>query len=410
MTTHLDIAICGCGPAGLASALLLHRAGHRVRIFERFDRPRPIGSGLLLQPTGLGVLEELGLEQPILELGARIDRLYGLAIPSNRVALDVRYDSIGKGWQAVGIHRTALFNVLHEAALKQSIEIATSTTIDRVEFAGPKPTLLTANGKRLGTFDLIVNALGANSPLTGNIARKTTLHYGALWSNIVWPSGDAFNINMLEQRYRRASHMAGLLPIGKQDFKGTQQAAFFWSLKRSDLEAWRRNGLEQWKAEVAALWPQVASLLTDVTHGEQLTFAQYDHFTAAIPYSQGVVHIGDAAHATSPQLGQGGNMALLDALALSRALRNHSELTSALPAYAKMRRWHVRLFQGASAIFTPFYQSDSKVLPILRDWITAPLSRLPIGDVVVARLVAGMTTAPIAGESFSPLRLRRRND
>jgi 2-polyprenyl-6-methoxyphenol hydroxylase-like FAD-dependent oxidoreductase len=352
----------------------------------------------------LGVLKELGLEQPILELGARIDRLYGLATPSNRVALDVRYDSIGKGWQAVGVHRTALFNVLHDAALKQRIEIATSTAIDRVEFTGNKPILLTVDGKRLGTFDLIVNALGANSALTGNIVRKTILHYGALWTNIAWP-GDAFNSNMLEQRYRRASHMAGLLPIGKQVLKGTQQAAFFWSLKRSDLASWRKYSLEQWKAEVAALWPQVASVLSDITHHEQLTFAQYDHFTAAIPYSQGLVHIGDAAHATSPQLGQGGNMALLDALALSRALQNNSELTSALPAYAKMRRWHVRLFQGASAIFTPFYQSDSKALPLLRDWITAPLSRMPIGDVIVARLVAGMTTAPLAGEAFSPLRL-----
>jgi 2-polyprenyl-6-methoxyphenol hydroxylase-like FAD-dependent oxidoreductase len=404
MTIQLDIAICGCGPAGLTAALLLHRSGHRVRIFERFDQPRPVGSGLLLQPTGLGVLKELGLEQPILELGARIDRLYGLATPANRVALDVSYSSIGMGWQALGVHRTALFNLLHEAVVSQGIEIATSTAIDRVEFAGSKPILLTAGGKQLGTFDLIVNALGANSPFSGNIARKTILHYGALWTNIAWP-GDAFNSNMLEQRYRRASHMAGLLPIGKQDLKGTQQAAFFWSLKRSDLEAWRNSSLERWKSDVAELWPEVVPLLSDIAHHEQLTFAQYDHFTAAIPYSQGLVHIGDAAHATSPQLGQGGNMALLDALALSRALQNNSELTSALPAYAKMRRWHVRLFQGASAIFTPFYQSDSKALPLLRDWITAPLSRLPIGDVIVARLVAGMTTAPLVGESFSPLRL-----
>ena len=78
MTQRLDIAVCGCGPAGLAAALLLHRSGHRVRIFERFATPQPVGSGLLLQPTGLGVLHELGLSQRILELGARIDRLYGL--------------------------------------------------------------------------------------------------------------------------------------------------------------------------------------------------------------------------------------------------------------------------------------------------------------------------------------------
>ena len=44
----LDIAIAGCGPAGLAAALLLHRDGHRVTMFERFDRQRALGSGLSL--------------------------------------------------------------------------------------------------------------------------------------------------------------------------------------------------------------------------------------------------------------------------------------------------------------------------------------------------------------------------
>lgn len=58
---HFDIAIAGCGPAGLAAALLLHRDGHRVTLFERFDASRPVGSGLLIQPTGFAVLAQLGL-------------------------------------------------------------------------------------------------------------------------------------------------------------------------------------------------------------------------------------------------------------------------------------------------------------------------------------------------------------
>ena len=52
----LDIAVAGCGIAGLAGALLLHRRGHAVTLYERFEQPRPLGSGLLLQPTGLAVL------------------------------------------------------------------------------------------------------------------------------------------------------------------------------------------------------------------------------------------------------------------------------------------------------------------------------------------------------------------
>jgi 2-polyprenyl-6-methoxyphenol hydroxylase-like FAD-dependent oxidoreductase len=251
----------------------------------------------------------------------------------------------------------------------------------------------------------VVDALGANSPLAIGMARRAVLPYGALWVNIAWPTGAEFHPNMLEQRYRRASHMAGLLPIGKQSSEGAQQGAFFWSLKRSELPAWRAAHIDEWKADVESLWPEVASLLNGVTDHGQLTFAQYDHFTAATPYSSGLVHIGDAAHATSPQLGQGANMALLDALALSKAIASSSDLPSALLAYAKMRRWHVRLFQWASAMFTPFYQSDSKALPFLRDWITVPAARMPIGDAIVARLVAGMTTPPLAGQRFASLRI-----
>ena len=70
-----NIAIAGCGPCGLTAALLLHRSGHRVTMFERFDTPRPIGSGLMIQPTGMAVLAELGLLDDATRCGARIDRL-----------------------------------------------------------------------------------------------------------------------------------------------------------------------------------------------------------------------------------------------------------------------------------------------------------------------------------------------
>jgi salicylate hydroxylase len=404
MPKHLDIAICGCGPAGLAAALLLHRAGHRIRIFEQFAQPQPVGSGLLLQPTGLAVLAELNLLDTVVALGARINRLYGVAVPSERVALDVRYRAMGEGWQALGVHRALLFDALHNAARAANISIQNSTSIERSKFASGKVELYAKNNGRLGKFDLVVNALGAYSPLSANIACRTILDYGALWTNVRLPT-EGFHADTLEQRYRRASHMTGVLPIGKHGVDQTMQAAFFWSMKRGALAAWRNATLSEWKAEIAALWPAAASLLNDINSHEQLTFAQYDHFTARTPFTAGVVHIGDAAHATSPQLGQGANMALLDALALARALASHPDPTDALPAYAKMRRWHVRLFQYASAIFTPFYQSDSRFLPFLRDWVTAPLSRLPIGDVVVARLVSGMTTAPLARTRFAPVRL-----
>jgi salicylate hydroxylase len=130
---HLDIAVCGCGPAGLAVATLLQRAGHRVRIFERFATPRAVGSGLILQPTGLGVLAEMGLARELMALGARIDRLFGRVLPSNRVVLDVRYSALGSGWHGVAVHRSALFEVLYREAIAANVEIVPGTEVGAVD-------------------------------------------------------------------------------------------------------------------------------------------------------------------------------------------------------------------------------------------------------------------------------------
>jgi 2-polyprenyl-6-methoxyphenol hydroxylase-like FAD-dependent oxidoreductase len=199
--------------------------------------------------------------------------------------------------------------------------------------------------------------------------------------------------------------MAGVLPVGSRAPGEPRLCAFFWSLRRDQVDAWRARGVEDWKRAVAELWPDALPLLDPVTDLSQVTFAQYDHFTARRPVSERLVHIGDAARATSPQLGQGANMALLDALALSRSLESHDSLPAALNAYVRMRYWHIRTFQWASAIFTPFYQSDGHVLAFVRDWLAGPISNMPVGKQVLVRLVSGMTVAPLAGTRFAPLRL-----
>jgi 2-polyprenyl-6-methoxyphenol hydroxylase-like FAD-dependent oxidoreductase len=129
-----------------------------------------------------------------------------------------------------------------------------------------------------------------------------------------------------------------------------------------------------------------------------MTTARYAHGTLARPYNQGLVHIGDAAHRASPQLGQGANMALLDAYALCVALGGPWQ--DALPTYARMRRWHVRAYQAMSAVFTPMYQSESRVLPLLRNHVLAPMAELPLVRNLLTRLVSGDVIPPLAGVRF----------
>ncbi|MEL6683347.1 MAG: FAD-dependent monooxygenase [Pseudomonadota bacterium] len=122
--------------------------------------------------------------------------------------------------------------------------------------------------------------------------------------------------------------------------------------------------------------------------------ARYSHGTLRKPWSSGLVHIGDAAHRASPQLGQGANMALLDAFALVHALERATD-DAALSLYAQSRRWHVLLYQAMSAVFTPQYQSDSRWLPFLRDRLLYPMSQIPPGPRILTAIVCGTMLPPV---------------
>ncbi len=393
---RLSIAIAGAGPAGLTAALFLTRDGHSVTLFDQFDTPRPLGSGLILQPTGLRVLGELGLAERIVGLGSRIDRLFGRVLPSRRVVLDVRYGVLASERFGLAVHRAALFNVLFDAVSDARIPLERNwrvVSLDRA--ADQRPVLVGEGGTRAGPFDLVVDALGVRSPLFAlfGATKRRDLPYGALWASLPWPR-EGFEPNALEQRYRRASTMIGVLPIGRRHESGEAEAAFFWSLPHREYSRWLAEGLDAWKARVIEVWPETAPLLELIDDPAKMTLARYSHHMLRKPVAARLVAVGDAFHAASPQLGQGANMAMLDADALALALREEPDLAAALRCYAARRRRQMLFYQALSAGFTPFYQSDSRVLPVLRDLAIAPATRLPLIRRFVAASVAGLVLAP----------------
>lgn len=390
--TPLAIGIAGCGPAGLAAALLLARDGHRVTLFERFDTPKPIGSGLMLQPTGWAVLRELGLAEAMAAHGARVERLLGCT-REDRVVLDVRYRAMRGSRFGLGIHRASLFALLFDAVEAAGIAVETGRTVTGSEPSDGGRRLCFADGRSSARFDLLVDALGSRTPLAPPTGRA--LAYGALWTSLVWPAGSALSASTLEQRYHRASHMVGVLPTGTRPGGATAEASLFWSLRLDRLDGWRAAGLAAWKDEVRALWPATEPLLAQITDPEQLTVARYAHRTLAKPAEPGLIHLGDAWHSASPQLGQGANMALIDAYALRQGLRGAETVADGLKRTVALRRRHVRLYQALTALLTPVYQSDGTVIPAVRDRLVAPLSRLPLVERLQAALVAGLVGRPL---------------
>jgi 2-polyprenyl-6-methoxyphenol hydroxylase-like FAD-dependent oxidoreductase len=292
------------------------------------------------------------------------------------------------------VHRAAIFHVLHDACQAEGVEFRNGQEI----VAAPDGRLTDARGSTGPAFDLVIDASGARSSIARDLLEKQggvrhDLDWGALWATVPWP-GDPFDAGALEQVYRGASRMIGVLPSGARPDRPDRLATFFWSCKPADHPLWLAAGMEAWKAEVRSLWPEVAPVLETIPDPETLTLARYGHHTLPLPVADRLAVVGDAAHSTSPQLGQGVNMGLLDALILARALETHAALDEALMAYARIRRRHIRLYQALSMGFTPFYQADGAVLPWVRDHVLGKLARLPFAARILAATVSGVLLDP----------------
>ena len=384
----MRIAIVGYGTAGQAAAIFLARDGHSIEMFERSAELRPVGAGFLLQPTGLGVLTTLGLREAAIEHGARIEQLHG-ANASGRSVMDMRYTDHAPDSFGLGMTRGALFSLLHgqcanAASIRTGVRIR-ATTEDR-------RGLVDETGNEFGPYDLIIAADGTSSTLraaSGLALRDPLYPWGAMWCLLPaegWPhSAD------LRQRYDGTRTMLGVLPVGLR--AGADDArrwlTFYYSLPGPCVDAFDAPALAQLQHDVAALWPELAERTCALNDPAQLHRARYRDVVLRKPWHGRLVFIGDAAHGMSPQLGQGVNMALLDAQALAEALREHADVERALAHYAGARASHVAVYQSLSRWLTPLFQSDHAGLGFLRDAAFGPFGRLPFARREMLKILTG---------------------
>jgi salicylate hydroxylase len=382
----MKIGIIGCGPGGLASALFLHRAGHDVTLFDQFDAPRPLGSGLLIQPSGQGVLDRLGLLERIKLVAAPVMCLYGVNVASGKRALDMQYRHLGKGACAYGIHRASLFDILFQAVKSEGIEIRPNhRLVSALEQDGKVLPLFDQIGSE--AFDLLVDAGGTHSPLAAG--HGTQLPFAALWTTVDMPVDSDVAAAALDQRYLGARKMAGIMPVGINPESGNAGAALFWSIRPDEWPKLKARGLSAWQDEFCDLWPAARSFVGQIKSFDELTLALYRHRTGQPVTDSRIFHIGDSWHSTSPQLGQGANMALFDSEALATAVGEASDLAEIARRYRHARSDHVALYQALSYVFTPLYQSNSAALPVLRDTIIHHAARLPLVRSIIAHIVSG---------------------
>ncbi len=330
----MEIAIIGAGMGGLTTGIALKKFGHQVTIYEQAEQILPIGAAISLWSNGVKCLNYLGLTEQVAKLGgqmndlAYIDGLNGEVM--TQFSLAPLIEEVGQ--RPYPVSRAELQNMLMDAFGRQDIQLGKKMV--SIEDKGQHVEIGFQDGSTASAA-LLIGADGTHSMTRQYVLGK-----------------------QVERRYAGYVNWNGLVEISEDLAPAQQWTTFVGEGKRASLMPVAEHrfyfffdvplpaGLENQRSEYKTLlkqyfsgWcPQVQRLIDSIDEQKTNRVEIHDIEPFTQFYKGRVVILGDAAHSTTPDIGQGGCQAMEDAVYLARALQiNTLGLEDALKRYQNKR-------------------------------------------------------------------------
>ncbi|MFF8592254.1 FAD-dependent monooxygenase [Streptomyces sp. NPDC015220] len=329
--------VVGGGIGGLAAGLALARSGWRVKVLERAAAFGEVGAGLSLWPNGVRALDALGVgdqvrEQALVETRAGIRNRSGRWL--SRTDTQELADRFGP---VVMIHRARLFDILR-TALPAGV-LCGDSAVTRADLRGGRVEV--EHGRGVSRADLLVAADGIGSTVRHSLWPQAPAprYAGYTTWRVVVDTGERLSAG--GESWGRGERV-GIAPLadGRTYLFCVANAPEGQRSPGGELAELRRR-FGRWHDPIPRLLAaadEEAVMRHDIHALPPL--ASFVNGRAAL--------LGDAAHAMTPNLGQGANQALEDAVTLAVLLEAHPDVESALSAYDRLRRPRTRLIARRS--------------------------------------------------------------
>jgi 2-polyprenyl-6-methoxyphenol hydroxylase-like FAD-dependent oxidoreductase len=339
------VVIVGGGIAGSALAIALARRGIKTTLIEREAHWAPASSGIFIYSNGLQALDRLGVLDDICESGwvsPDGGNLY-LTAGGETITRTV-YPKFGDRIPAiVGIRRLELHRVLAAGLERLDVTIRLGVTVASISDEHPaKPvTVVLSDGSTL-TCDLLVGADGIRSRVRAHLFGPIEPFYTGLgvWrSTHAKPAAIDTKIMMMGVGTR-----LGIMPISRDELY------MFGTTSEPGKPFYpRETWAQQMRQKFSAFRGPAAPLFDEIIQADRVFYTAIEEMHLPLPWSKGrVVLIGDAAHSSSPFMGQGGAMALEDGLVLAEMLAGADDVAAACSAFSERRFERCRFVQEES--------------------------------------------------------------
>jgi 2-polyprenyl-6-methoxyphenol hydroxylase-like FAD-dependent oxidoreductase len=325
------ILIVGGGIAGLALRAALRDSGCRVDLIERNTRWAPVGGGLAVQPNAMRALASLGVGEAV-EAAGTVVTSWVFADPGGGVLCEVDLASVwGDVGPLVGIARRELHAALLAGAMSPC---RCGVTVGSLRDHGGEVAVVFSDGTS-ATYDVVVGADGVHSALRHDVFGGPAPVYGG---QVVWRSLSAVGAGgarPVVQFWLGDGCFFGLCPAGDVCTYGFANVA---GPCADDPVAGR---LERLRRRFGGFGPSVQQHLNGLRNDREIHWAPIEWLPRDVWRRGRVVLIGDAAHACSPMMGQGGSMAIEDAVVLGGLLGEGGDIDKALDEFVGRRRARV---------------------------------------------------------------------
>jgi 2-polyprenyl-6-methoxyphenol hydroxylase-like FAD-dependent oxidoreductase len=332
MNQRKSVAIIGAGIGGLTLAVALHRKGINAIVYENASEMKFLGAGLALAGNAIQSFKAIGLQDEVLAAGKILKKL-SIKDHRGRVITTADAEYISAKLNIVNnfaVHRADL----HEVLLRQLPQEKLVLGKRAIDFQQHNDRVLVnfADGTSVNA-DFVIASDGIHSVFRKKLVQNSEPRYAGYtaWRAVIDQSETALNLDETLESWGRGKRF-GIVPLTNN--------RIYWfatinaSAKNERLKNYTTQDLVREFENFHLPIPQII----EETRNEQLIWSDIIDLEPLKKFAFGrIVLMGDAAHATTPNMGQGACMAIEDAAVLAICMDEEKQVEKAFVNFEKRR-------------------------------------------------------------------------
>lgn len=332
----MKVVIIGAGMGGMSAAIALRQIGIETAVYERVTENKPVGAAISVWSNGVKCLNYLGLQEETAELGGIVETMSYIDAHTGetmcRFSMQPLIDEVGQ--RPYPIARAELQSMLMQAYGFDHINFGMKMVSVENDATGTTAKATFADGTTV-TADVIIGADGASSITREYVlgAPVTRRYAGYVNFNGLVDTDDTIGPATEWTTYVGEGKRVSVMPVS-----GGRFYFFFDVVEPEGLPYERGTAREVLRSHFAGWAPGVQTLIDklDPQTTNRVEILDLDPFHTWVKGRVAV--LGDAAHNTTPDIGQGGCSAMEDAIELQWAFKdNPDDVHAALAAYQSAR-------------------------------------------------------------------------